>query len=124
MRLVIRFRTQGMQWPLRDGDEVELWTDHGELRGTYRADMLLRIVELYDGLVADAAVRLEARVTAERPLRPGRVTRMRTMLLSRLADEVLEAGVLKRKAPAPRRPLVGAAGRKLRGLVYGTARGR
>ena len=54
--LHIVFRQQGLKWPLRDDDHVEVWTDGHELVATVPIHVIRHMVELH---LAQATIQYE-----------------------------------------------------------------
>jgi hypothetical protein len=65
--LHICFRAQGFKWPLRDDDDVQVWTAGHELVATLPARVIRHLVELH---LAGAAMQDEIGGLLRRP--PGR----------------------------------------------------
>jgi hypothetical protein len=76
LELVIRFRSQGMQWPLRAGDTIEIRQFGNPIAvATIQADMVIELVlhklrdlEMLDAMKHGTPLRKSlARMDAERP---------------------------------------------------------
>lgn len=94
MRLVLVcvFRSQGVRWPLRPGDTVEVWNDKHEHLGELAADLVLDLIaHHFHGL---SLTELMRRATKQEPLPPPREMPKRAIPI-----KVQEQRRLKRRYP-------------------------
>jgi hypothetical protein len=63
LSLHVHFRNQGLKWPLRDEDDVQVWTLGHVLMATLSGRLIRQLVELH---LAGAAVQAEVGVALRR----------------------------------------------------------